>query len=92
MRKEKIDPYTQEEIDAVAEKLNGNDKLFFAIRWYCGLRPGEVAALNWSDYKNGYFTVTKSITDGEEGRTKTDRDRLVPVHPLLGKCLQLTCK
>ena len=33
--KEKIDPYTQEEIDAVAKKLNGNDKLFFAIRWYC---------------------------------------------------------
>ena len=53
------------------------------------MRPiNEVAALNWSDYKNGYFAVTKSITDGEEGRTKTEQDRLVPVHPVVMEMLE----
>ena len=53
------------------------------------MRPiDEVAALNWSDYKNGYFAVTKSITDGEEGRKKTEQDRLVPVHPVVMEMLE----
>ena len=85
--KKKIDPYTQEEMDLVVPLLNKTDKLFFAIRWYCGLRPGEVAALTWSDYRDGYFSVTKSITDGEEGRTKTDHERTVPVHPKVQQML-----
>jgi len=79
--KVKIDPYTQDEMNAVVPFLNRNDKLFFAIRWYCGLRPGEVAALNWSDYRDGYLNVNKSVTDGAEGRTKTDEDRVVKAHP-----------
>ena len=84
------DPYTQEEMDLVVPLLNKTDNLFLAIRWYCGLRPGEVAALTWSDYRDGYFSVTKSITDGEEGKTKTDHERTAPVHPKVQQMLMDT--
>ena len=43
--------------------------------------------LTWSDYRDGYFSVTKSIADGEEGRTKTDHERTVPVHPRVQQML-----
>ncbi|MCZ6643443.1 MAG: hypothetical protein O7F71_17870, partial [Gammaproteobacteria bacterium] len=45
-----VDPFTREERDAILEALNGTHKLFYALRFYCGLRPGEVLALTWDDY------------------------------------------
>lgn len=64
------DPYTQEEMDLVVPLLNKTDKLFFAIRWYCGLRPGEVAALTWSGYRDGYFSVTRAIPMAKKAEQK----------------------
>ena len=85
--KKKIDPFNQDEMDQVFPFLNKTDRLFYSIRWYCGLRPGEVIALTWDDYRDDYFSITKSKTDGELGETKTDRDRTVPVHPKVAAML-----
>ena len=67
-----IDPFTKEERDAILRSLKLNQVyqtpyLFYAIRFYCGLRPSEVLALTWADYdhKNSKFLITKSTVRGK---------------------------
>lgn len=50
---------------------------FFMIELTCGLRPGEVAALQWQDYRPGMgFVIHRSYdydTRGTKDRIKTDK-------------------
>jgi integrase/recombinase XerD len=49
-----------------------------------GLRVGEMAALRWSDLKDGLLIVSRSRTPhGEEGPTKSGKVRSVPLTPRL---------
>ena len=50
----------REHILSVAEYHHGG--LFVKIMLYCGLRPSEVARLQWKDFKNGKLHITKSKT------------------------------
>jgi integrase len=104
LAKRKIDPFTIEERDSILDALEPNHHLFYAIRFYCGLRPSELIALTWADYK----IVTIKLEDGSKekryqleiskGRvkgndsdtTKTLVDRTVPVHPFVQNLLAKT--
>ena len=104
LAKRKIDPFTIEERDSILDALEPNHHLFYAIRFYCGLRPSELIALTWADYK----IVTIKLEDGSKekryqleiskGRvrgndsdtTKTLVDRTVPVHPFVKNLLAKT--
>jgi len=104
LAKRKIDPFTIEERDSILDSLEPNHHLFYAIRFYCGLRPSELIALTWADYK----IVTIKLEDGSKekryqleiskGRvrgndsdtTKTLVDRTVPVHPFVQNLLAKT--
>jgi integrase len=75
-----IDPFTREERDAILERLKGNMRLFYAIRFYTGMRPGEVLALTWADYDGATFTVDKQVVEGKSlANTKTHQRRQVMV-------------
>lgn len=37
-------------------------KLFFSTLFFTGLRLGECIALNWTDFKNGYLDINKTIS------------------------------
>lgn len=75
-----IDPFTREERDAILDRLKGNMRLFYAIRFYCGLRPGEVIALEWNDYDGETFNVERQVIDGKlRTSTKTHQRRRVLV-------------
>lgn len=78
--KSEIDPFTASERDAILNELDGPQRLFYTIRFYTGMRPGEVIALTWDDYRDGEFKVTKSMVAGELRPTKTSVERSVPVH------------
>ena len=83
------DPYTIEERDLILGALTGMDLLFYQIRFYAGLRPGEVIALTWSDFAGEQLTVNKGITDGaDRNTTKTGVERVVNLHPKLVHWLQ----
>jgi len=86
--KRKVDPFTREERDMILDDLKNNQHLFYAIRFYSGLRPSEAIALRWSDYTGGVFSITKGRVRGNEGPTKTKVDRVVPVHPYVQKALK----
>ena len=85
-----VDPFFDEEMEALLDELKPAFKLFYLVRWYAGLRPGEVIALRWSDYDqiNQRLNITKSRSRGIEGPTKTRKVRSVHVHPRLAKALQ----
>jgi len=86
---QKANPFTIEERDQILGAIYeseqaGNTYLFYMIRFYAGLRPGEVIALNWDDYDGETLRVTKTITDGVEKQTpKNEENRLVNLHPKL---------
>ena len=89
--KRKVDPFTAEERDSILDALEPNHHLFYAIRFYCGLRPSELIALTWGDYKNGEFLISKARVRGyDSNTTKTLVDRAVPVHPFVEKLLATT--
>ena len=47
--------------------------VFFNIAFHTGLRKGEIHALQWTDIKDGYLSVTKSIAQKLKGG-----DRITP--------------
>ena len=85
--KREIDPFTATDMKQLLAALPENLRIFYLIRYHCGLRPGEVIALRWSDYKDGMFHVHRNRVYGLEGTTKTDTERMVPVHPAVKKAL-----
>lgn len=87
--KTKIDPFTREERDQILAEMSGNALLFYTIRFYCGLRPGEVIALQWSDWKDGFLHVEKEIVEGIRiPSTKTHVARTVRVHTAVERLLR----
>ena len=69
------------------------DLLFYQIRFYGGLRPGEVIALTWADLHGERLFVGKGITDGaNRNTTKTNVERVVNLHPKLAAALHNTPK
>ena len=88
-----IDPFTIEERDQLLAHLTGMDLLFYQIRFYGGLRPGEVIALTWADLHGERLFVGKGITDGaNRNTTKTNVERVVNLHPKLAAALHNTPK
>lgn len=64
-------------------------KAFYAIRFYCGPRLGEVIALRWSDYDGETLSVNKQIVQGHYmPQTKTHSRRIVNVHTFARRQLQ----
>jgi integrase len=66
---------TEAEQDALLEAIKGHrGELFISIMYYCGLRPSEVAALQWKDIdsEREVITVNKALKkDGTIGATKS---------------------
>ena len=88
-----VDPFTIEERDQLLANLTGMDLLFYQIRFYAGLRPGEVIALTWADLHGERLFVSKGITDGtDRSTTKTGVERVVNLHPKLAAALHNTPK
>lgn len=63
------------EVDEVKKFLKGVDEYnhpqanaFFRIALFCGLRKGEILALNFSDFINGYVIVDKTISRKSTGQ------------------------
>lgn len=85
-----ITPKERHYILQTAEKHRAG--LFYLIMLYCGLRPGEVAALQWRnvDLKNRVLTVDSSVKpDGTVGQPKSDAGfRRVPIPATLAEKLE----
>jgi integrase len=63
------------------QRINDQDASLFIIAATTGLRIGELGALRWSDVNldEGYLTVSRAISAGQETSTKSRRARVVPL-------------
>ena len=50
-----------------------NYYVFFNIAFFTGMRKGEINALQWTDIKDGYLSITKSVAQKLKGE-----DRITP--------------
>lgn len=82
----KIDFYTAEEYKlfstaALNKAQNENTHkewgyyVFFSIAFYMGMRKGEIHALKWSDIKDGYMSISRSINQKEKGGDRETRPK-----------------
>jgi integrase len=74
-RRPEVEPFTAEEVDRVALELGpllGPMVVFMAET---GLRPGEVAALEYRDINEGVVSVRRVYSDGRVKEPKTERSR-----------------
>jgi integrase len=65
------------EVEAIRSRLSGADAAMVSVLAYSGLRPGEMLALRWGDVRERTMSVTKAVSMGEVGPTKTGRNRTV---------------
>lgn len=76
--------FTGNEVELILGNTFGIEQVAFAILAYEGLRVGELEQLNWSDVKldRGDLGMLHICRGGSSpGKTKTKRDRFVPIHP-----------
>lgn len=79
-QKAPVERYRPMERDKVLAKLEGQDRLYFALLFATGLRPGEACALEWADWDGDQLSITKQITKGRhKAATKTRKARMVYV-------------
>lgn len=75
-----IERYQPSERDRLIAELSGQFKVYFAVLFGTGLRPGEALALLWDDYDGQTLWVEKQMVRRRLERfTKTNRPRRVYV-------------
>ncbi len=83
---DKIDFYTADEYKLFsvaaldkAQAVNTHKEwgyyVFFSIAFYMGMRKGEIHALKWSDIKDGYMSISRSINQKEKGGDRETRPK-----------------
>lgn len=84
-----VDRYTPQERDAILGKLEGQARVYFALLFATGLRPGEARALTWADYDGQYLHISKQWTRRKfKDHTKTMAERRVFVPEWVRPILQ----
>ena len=90
-QKTEIDRYLPAEWNRLESRLAGENLLYFSIMRATGMRPGEVLALEWSDYDGEKISVSKQVVRCQlVDSTKTSVRRSVAVEhwlrPMLDNC------
>jgi integrase len=97
-----IHPFTYEEVLAILNAVEPFYKPYTSVRFFTGMRSGEIDALEWTDYKasmepNPKLHISKALVYGIEGKTKTKKskryiDCVLPVIQALIEQIDLTGK
>jgi len=69
-----IQPFSLAEALQIIEKARADYRAYFAVRFFTGMRTGEVHGLKWKyvDFERRQILVRESFTQGEQDGTKTD--------------------
>jgi integrase len=97
-----IYPFTHDQVLMILDAVDPHYKAYTAVRFYTGMRAGEIDGLAWADYKEDMkpepkLHINKAYVYGMEGKTKTKKskryiDCLPPVLEALADQRQLTGK
>jgi hypothetical protein len=82
--------YSLEEIETIVRLLPEPAATAFATASFAGLRRGEIEGLEWTDYRNGFLWVNRSIWNGHSEEPKTEKSKaFVPVIRQLAERLDM---
>jgi integrase len=82
--------YSLEEIQAILNALPEPAATCFAVASFAGLREGELAGLEWPDYRNGALHVVRAVWNGQMVKPKTKHSEApVPVIRQLADRLEM---
>src|SRR4029079_10333068 len=73
----------------LAEALEGPVKTAYLLSARAGLRPAEAVALTWADVdlEGRQIRVSRQIVPGDDGPTRSDAPRTVPIAEVLAQRL-----
>lgn len=74
--------YTLEEAENIVSALvdHVDAQLIFALAYFAGLRPGEIAALDWTDFDTEFIHIRRAIGQGVVAKPKTKKSiRAIPL-------------
>lgn len=69
-----VEPFSLDEVKRIIDTVRVDFKLYFTVRFFTGMRTGEVHGLKWKyvDFERRLILVRETVVDGEETYTKTD--------------------
>ena len=74
VRKSDVDPFTLEEVRLIIATVRVDFRNYFIVRFFSGLRTGEVHGLQWKyiDFEHRVIRIRETFVLGEDEYTKTD--------------------
>lgn len=69
-----VEPFSLEEVKSIIDTVRTDFKHYFTVRFFTGMRTGEVHGLKWKyvDFNRRLILIRETVVDGEETYTKTD--------------------
>ena len=69
-----VEPFSLDEVKKIIETVRVDFKQYLTVRFFTGMRTGEVHGLKWKyvDFDRRLILVRETVVDGEESYTKTD--------------------
>lgn len=69
-----VEPFSLDEVKRIIDTVRPDFKHYFTVRFFTGMRTGEVHGLKWKyvDFEHRLILVRETVVDGEETYTKTD--------------------
>jgi len=74
LKKTDVKPFTLEEVQKIINTVRPDFKNYFTVRFFTGLRTGEIDGLKWKyvDFEKRLINIRETFTAGEEDYTKND--------------------
>jgi integrase len=74
IKRSHVEPFTLDEVKRIINTVRPDFKNYFTVRFFTGMRTGEVHGLKWKyvDFEHRLILVRETVVDGEETYTKTD--------------------
>jgi integrase len=69
-----VEPFSLDQVKNIIDTVRLDFKPYFTVRFFTGMRTGEVHGLKWKyvDFERRLILVRETVVDGEESYTKTD--------------------
>lgn len=92
VRRTDVDPFSLDEVKRILETVRSDFRAYFTVRFFTGMRTGEVDGLKWKyvDFERRLILVRETVVAGEEEYTKTDgSQRDIQMSQLVFDALQI---
>lgn len=74
LKKADVKPFTLDQVNQIIETVRPDFKDYFTVRFFTGMRTGEIDGLKWKyvDFEKRLISVRETFTAGDEDYTKND--------------------